>query len=51
MYVPITKILFDYNGVVTEIKKDKNKNIFHCKIQDICKIFADMIKEDPKTFL
>ena len=49
MYVPITKILFDYNGVITEIKKDKNKNIFHFKIQEICKIFADMIKEDPKT--
>ena len=25
MYVEITTILFDYNGVITEIKKDKIK--------------------------
>ena len=51
MYFPITSILFDYNGIITEIKEDKNKNInfYDSKIQDVCNIFADMIKEDPKT--
>lgn len=27
MYVEITTILFDYNGVITEINKDQYQNI------------------------
>ena len=51
MYVEITTILFDYNGVITEINKDKNKNFnfYDGKIQEACNIFADMINEEPKT--
>ena len=51
MYVEITTILFDYNGVITEINKDKNKNFnfYDGKIQEVCNIFADMINEEPKT--
>ena len=51
MYVEITTILFDYNGVITEINKDENKNFnfYDGKIQEVCNIFADMINEEPKT--